>query len=80
MNLEFRIERARGRLSSGRIRNVSLLFIARSVFLTTIAALLNDLRQRGLLDDTLVSWGSEFGRTIDQPKRHGALLQLRGTG
>ncbi len=28
-----------------------------------IAALLADLRQRGLLDDTLVIWGGEFGRT-----------------
>jgi hypothetical protein len=28
-----------------------------------IAGLLHDLRQRGLLDDTLVYWGSEFGRT-----------------
>ena len=28
-----------------------------------IAALLTDLRQRGLLDDTLVVWGAEFGRT-----------------
>ena len=28
------------------------------------AALLTDLRQRGLLDDTLVVWGGEFGRTI----------------
>jgi len=28
-----------------------------------IAALLKDLRQRGLLDETLVVWGSEFGRT-----------------
>ncbi len=27
------------------------------------AALLNDLDQRGLLDDTLVIWGGEFGRT-----------------
>ena len=27
-----------------------------------IAALLDDLRQRGLLDDTLVIWGGEFGR------------------
>ncbi|MFM7114093.1 MAG: DUF1501 domain-containing protein, partial [Planctomycetota bacterium] len=27
-------------------------------------ALLVDLRQRGLLDDTLVVWGGEFGRTI----------------
>jgi uncharacterized protein (DUF1501 family) len=29
-----------------------------------IAALLGDLRQRGLLDDTLVVWTSEFGRTV----------------
>lgn len=28
-----------------------------------VAALIKDLKQRGLLDDTLVVWGSEFGRT-----------------
>jgi hypothetical protein len=28
------------------------------------AALLQDLKQRGLLDDTLVIWGGEFGRTV----------------
>jgi hypothetical protein len=28
-----------------------------------VAALLTDLKQRGLLDDTLVIWGGEFGRT-----------------
>ena len=27
------------------------------------AALVNDLKQRGMLDDTLVIWGGEFGRT-----------------
>src|SRR5207247_3099729 len=27
------------------------------------AALVKDLKQRGLLDDTLVVWGGEFGRT-----------------
>ncbi len=27
-------------------------------------ALIQDLKQRGLLDDTLVIWGGEFGRTI----------------
>jgi hypothetical protein len=27
------------------------------------AALINDLRQRGMLDDTLIVWGGEFGRT-----------------
>jgi uncharacterized protein (DUF1501 family) len=33
-----------------------------------IAGLLRDLRQRGLLEDTLVIWGGEFGRT---PAREG---------
>ena len=28
------------------------------------AALVKDLKQRGLLDDTLVVWGGEFGRTV----------------
>ena len=28
------------------------------------AALVTDLKQRGLLDDTLVVWGGEFGRTV----------------
>ena len=28
------------------------------------AALLRDLKQRGMLDDTLVIWGGEFGRTV----------------
>ncbi len=28
------------------------------------AALISDLKQRGLLDDTLVIWGGEFGRTV----------------
>jgi hypothetical protein len=34
-----------------------------------IAALIKDLKRRGLLEDTLVIWGSEFGRT---PLRQGA--------
>jgi arylsulfatase A-like enzyme len=33
-----------------------------------MAALIRDLKQRGLLDDTLIIWGSEFGRT---PLRQG---------
>ncbi len=37
-----------------------------------IAALLTDLAQRGLLDDTLVIWGGEFGRL--------PLVQRGGTG
>jgi len=35
-----------------------------------IAALLTDLKQRGLLDETLVVWGAEFGRTpIDEARQ-----------
>jgi len=36
------------------------------------AALLKDLKQRGMLDDTLVIWGGEFGRT---PYCQGKLTQ-----
>tara|TARA_R110002073_G_scaffold115759_5_gene253868 strand:+ start:1475 stop:2923 length:1449 start_codon:yes stop_codon:yes gene_type:complete len=36
------------------------------------AALVKDLQQRGLLEDTLVIWGGEFGRTPFQQNRHGA--------
>ena len=28
------------------------------------AALIRDLKQRGMLDDTLIVWGGEFGRTV----------------
>jgi hypothetical protein len=37
-----------------------------------IAGLLKDLKQRGLLDDTLVVWGGEFGRTPMRESRPGA--------
>lgn len=37
-----------------------------------IAALLEDLRQRGLLDSTLVVWGGEFGRTSMNEARGGS--------
>ena len=36
-----------------------------------VAALLKDLEQRGLLDETLVVWGGEFGRTPMQENRGG---------
>ena len=37
-----------------------------------IAALLKDLKQRGLLDSTMVVWGSEFGRTPLGENRNGS--------
>ena len=36
-----------------------------------IGALLTDLKQRGLLEDTLVIWGGEFGRTPTVEVRNG---------
>lgn len=43
-----------------------------------IGALLADLKQRGMLDDTLVVWGGEFGRTPDSPKRDGRDHNAKG--
>ncbi len=40
-----------------------------------IAALIEDLKRRGLLDDTLIVWGSEFGRT---PLRQGGNAKDKG--
>jgi hypothetical protein len=36
------------------------------------AALIRDLKQRGMLDDTLVIWGGEFGRTPMNEARNGS--------
>jgi uncharacterized protein (DUF1501 family) len=41
------------------------------------AALIRDLKQRGLLDDTLVIWGGEFGRT---PFLQGKIEDTKGWG
>ncbi len=43
-----------------------------------IAALIKDLKQRGLLDDTLVIWTGEFGRTPDNNYRGGVTALGRG--
>ena len=52
-----------------------------------IAALLEDLKQRGLLEDTLVIWGGEFGRTPvtengngRDHNPHGFLMWMAGGG
>ncbi|MEM7473583.1 MAG: DUF1501 domain-containing protein [Planctomycetota bacterium] len=42
-----------------------------------VAALIRDLRQRGLLDDTLIVWGGEFGRT---PFREGRTAKSQVLG
>lgn len=43
-----------------------------------ITALLLDLQQRGLLDETLVVWGGEFGRTPMQENREGKEMPFMG--
>ncbi|MEC8781460.1 MAG: DUF1501 domain-containing protein [Planctomycetota bacterium] len=43
-----------------------------------MAALLRDLKQRGLLEETLVIWTGEFGRTADNNKRGGVYSIGRG--
>ncbi len=37
-----------------------------------LAALIKDLKQRGMLDETLIVWGGEFGRTSMNEKRNGS--------
>jgi hypothetical protein len=44
----------------------------------SVTALLLDLKQRGLLDETLVVWGGEFGRTPMQENRNGVTLPFKG--
>jgi hypothetical protein len=43
-----------------------------------MTALLLDLKQRGLLDETLVIWGGEFGRTPMQENREGKEMSYLG--
>ncbi len=43
-----------------------------------MAALIRDLKQRGMLEDTLVIWTGEFGRTPDNNKRGGVYSLGRG--
>jgi len=43
-----------------------------------IAALILDLKQRGLLDETLIVWGGEFGRTPMQENRGNKEMGYKG--
>ena len=43
-----------------------------------MAALLSDLKQRGMLEDTLVVWSGEFGRTPMRENRGGAEMAFYG--
>lgn len=43
-----------------------------------MTALIQDLKQRGLLDETLIVWGGEFGRTPMQENRSGVAVPFVG--
>lgn len=43
-----------------------------------MTALIKDLKQRGLLEETLVVWGGEFGRTPMQENRNGKKMPFLG--
>ncbi|MEM7659268.1 MAG: DUF1501 domain-containing protein [Bacteroidota bacterium] len=43
-----------------------------------MTALIQDLKQRGLLDETLVVWGGEFGRTPMRENRGGKVAPFNG--
>jgi len=43
-----------------------------------VTALILDLKQRGLLEETLVVWGGEFGRTPMQENREGKTNSFKG--
>jgi len=43
-----------------------------------MTGLLLDLKQRGMLDETLVVWGTEFGRTPMQENRNGKKMPFKG--
>jgi hypothetical protein len=55
----------------------NIVFKAREVDKPT-AALITDLKQRGMLDDTLVIWGGEFGRTPMSQGRGGRDHHIKG--
>ena len=58
------------------VRN-NVVFKAQEVDKAT-AALVTDLKQRGMLDDTLVIWGGEFGRTPMSQGRGGRDHHIKG--
>lgn len=57
--------------------DLGLINKCRSVDKATTALIL-DLKQRGLLDDTLIIWGGEFGRTPMQENREGKANPYKG--
>lgn len=63
--------------SAGNAVDIGLINKCRSID-KPITALLVDLKQRGLLEETLVVWGGEFGRTPMMENRNGAQNPFKG--
>ena len=62
---------------AGGALDIGLINKCRSVD-KTITALILDLKQRGLLDETLIVWGGEFGRTPMAENREGKPNAFKG--
>jgi len=63
--------------NAGNSLNLGIINKYRSVD-KAMTALLLDLKQRGLLDETLVVWGGEFGRTPMMENRNGVQNPYKG--
>ncbi len=63
--------------SAGNAVDIGLVNKCRKVD-RPVTALLLDLKQRGMLDETLLVWGAEFGRTPMQENREGKQMPFKG--
>ena len=57
--------------------DIGMVNKCREVDKATVALLL-DLKQRGLLEETLIVWGGEFGRTPMMENRNGVAMPFKG--
>ena len=57
-----------------------IIFVERKMVAEALARLLKALKLRGLLDETLVMWGGEFGRTptVEMPKKGSNAGKING--
>jgi hypothetical protein len=63
--------------SAGAAVDIGLVNKCRQIDKATTALIL-DLKQRGLLDETLIVWGGEFGRTPMRENREGKTMPFKG--
>jgi hypothetical protein len=62
---------------AGTAVDIGLVNKCRQIDKATTALVL-DLKQRGLLDETLIVWGGEFGRTPMRENREGKMMPFKG--